>query len=475
MVNIMGKKSRIIQYIIILILATAITILMYYIKSHSKYNVDITFSSDQTVIDNPLMGLTPKASSHRLCDNTKLVFIKLTWAEWEPEEGKFDIESLENKNNIPEWKESHKHAVLRFVCDDPDDKIHMDIPGWLYDKTSKGTFYDMKKRKGYSPDYSDPVFKAYHKKALEALAEYCNRDHFISFVQLGSIGHWGEWHATDGNGNNIMPGSDICAEYANLYSELFENARLLTRRNYDFSVDNGMGVFNDMVGHNEDTEEWLDWINNGDSQETSGQTLILKPCPDIGLRSPVGGEFTSSVPMEEILGEGIGEVLQNITTSRMTFIGPMVPDYTKEEFATPTESVLKRMGYRIYPSRFKMLYNFSSNALNMSVSFRNSGNAGFYFDWPVNLVIFDKDKNMIFWQGLDIDLRTLSKDTDVTTSISVPFSETISDEFYVGINITDYDGMDHIKLAISPAEEAEFIDGAQIIYHYPIDNDNSNG
>ncbi|WP_175456548.1 DUF4832 domain-containing protein [Oribacterium sp. KHPX15] len=467
----MAKHKRLIQYIKILVLATAICLLMFYIKSKSNYNINATFSSDNTLYDNPLIGFAPMADEPDLCENSKFVYIKLTWADWEPEEGHYNIEGLEEMYNIQKWKSEHKHAVLRLICDIPGLESHMDIPEWLYSKTPTGTFYDTKMGKGYSPDYSDAVFREYHRKALEALAEYCNRDHFVSFVQLGSLGHWGEWHAKGNDGEHLMPGQDVCSEYAGLYSELFTNSICMTRRNYDFAIDLDMGVFNDMVGHSEDTAEWLDWLNNGGTQNTSGQELNFKPFSTIGLTRPVGGEFTSSVPMEEILGNGLGDVLQYVTTSRMTFIGPKVPDFTDKVNFAACDSILRRMGYRIYLSRLKMLYNYSSNTLNMSLSFRNSGNAGFYFDWPVTMVIFDKDKNRVFWQGLDLDLRTLSKDDDVTTTVSVPFSDKISDEFYVGIHVTDYDGTDNVTLAQFPAEDITYIDDVQIVYHYPDDND----
>ena len=471
MVNIMAKNRHLVQYIIIIILAAAIFILMSHIKSRSNFNVNTSYSPDNTMYDNPLIGFAPPADSLRLCEDAKLVYIKLLWSEWEPQEGQFDIKGLEEKFNIAKWKSEHKHAVLRFMCDKPGSESHMDIPAWLYDKTPTGTFYDTHSRKGYSPDYSDEVFMNYHKKAIEALAQYCNQDHFVSFVQLGSLGHWGEWHATGNNNESLMPEPAICEEYADLYSECFTNACLLTRRNYDFSVEQGMGVFNDMVGHSEDTAEWLEWLKDGGDQETSGGDMNYKPCPDIGLTSPVGGEFTSSVPMEEILGTGLGDTLQYITTSRMTFLGPKVPDFTDEQNAASVDSILRRMGYRIYPSRFTMIYNYASNSLDMSFSFRNSGYAGFYFDWPVNLMIFDKDRQKVFWQELDIDLRTLTSSNDVTAYASVPFSGITQDEFYIGINITDYDGTDNIKLAIDSPDDPEYIDGVQIIYHYPVDND----
>ena len=459
------SKSTTAQYIAIPVLAIIIALMLLYIFMRSKLNTDITFAPDLTVTDNPLMGFAPDATNTELCEEANLVFIEISWKDFEKEDGVFDFEGIEKKYNISKWKSENKHAVLRFVCDIPGQYDHYDIPKWLYDKTGDGTHYDSELGKGYSPNYSNEVFKKYHKRAIEALAEYCNKDHFVSFVELGSIGHWGEWHAADANGKNLMPGADVCFEYATLYSENFVNACLLTRRNYDFSVDGNIGIYNDMVGAEEDTKEWLEWIKQGDIQETGGESLVLKKT-ELGKKFPVGGEFTSSVPMSQIMKKDLGDNLALISSSKMTFIGPMVPDLTSEEYAMACDSVLRRMGYRIYVSGLKTQYNFSSNEIKLTLKFQNAGNAGFFFDWPVTVHVYDKDLNEVYWEGLQVDLRQLNSVEEISSESNIPVSGDLMNEYYIGVSITDYDGNDRIILAIDQDDERVFVDNTQIIYHY---------
>lgn len=71
----------------------------------------------------------------------------------------------------------------------------MDIPEWLYEKTDQaGTWYDVEFGKGFSPDYNKEQFIAYHRKAVEAMGEHWGQDGLISYIELGDLGHWGEWH-----------------------------------------------------------------------------------------------------------------------------------------------------------------------------------------------------------------------------------------------------------------------------------------
>ncbi len=464
------KKSTLIEYVLILVLGIAIALIIFHITSRSDLNIDASFAPDMTLTDNPLMGYAPEATNDGLCERTDLVFITITYAEWEPREGYYDIASLEKKYTINRWKEEGKHAVIRFMCDVPGDRDHIDIPKWLYDRTGNGTHYNTELGRGYSPDYSDATFKRSHKKAIEQLAEYCNRDHFVVFVELGSLGHWGEWHTSDSNGKSLMPDADVCLEYAQMYSDSFVNARLLMRRSYDIAVNGRMGFYNDMVGSKEDTDEWLEWFKNGGTQETEGKYLDISPVSSYGREEPVGGEITSSIALDEMLSDKMGDVLAMISSSNMTFIGPMVPDLSSEEDALAAESILRRIGYRIYVSRIRSQYDFSDDIMNLEITLKNAGRAGFFFDWPVTVYIFDADMQQIYWEGLNIDIRDLNTEDEITAVSRVPVSQEMRDEFYLGVSITDYDGEDCIRLAIDSEETKEMVGNIQIIYHY-IDED----
>ena len=462
----MAKRNMVIQYLILFILAVSIISIIIFILQRTQLNDDVKYSADLTVDNNPLMGYAPRADHVLLCEQANLVYILLTWEEWEPEDGVYDIAGLENRFHIERWRSEGKHAVIRFVCDIPGNADHIDIPGWLYDKTGNGIHYNNSCGMGYSPDYSDKTFREYHDRALRALADYCNRDGFVSFVQLGSLGHWGEWHATSNVGTSIMPDEQICAEYASVYSESFTNALLMTRRNYSFAVDNGMGFFNDMIGAESDSATWLDWLENGGVQHTEGNDLILKPVGNWGRTEPVGGELTSSVPMDVLMGDGIGTVLETVSRSGQTFIGPMVPGLTNEDYSEAVESVLRRMGYRIYVSNLRTRYDFASSMLDLHLTFRNAADAGFFFDWPVYVCVYDKDLNLTSRQELSIDLRDLNTADMLNTTAQLPIDDELRKEYYLGIEIKDPDFDKRVMLAIDTEEDLMSDDGVQIIYHY---------
>ncbi len=427
---------------------------------HLSAKADYTF--EDVSYKNPLQGFAYPAEDTENGQEGQLVYIGLTWAQWEPHPGVFDVEGLEEKFHIEQWKKEGKHAVLRFICDIPGSEPHMDIPQWLYERTGDGVFYDMDYGKGYAPVYENTDFVEAHKKALEALGEYCSKDTFVSYVELGSLGHWGEWHTKYSAGVPAMPDEDVCWEYANQYADNFVHARLLMRRNYVMAVEGKMGVYNDMTGAAEDTQEWLDWQKNGGAYEVPGRKIPYAPIEDIWKLSPVGGEFTSSVPMEEMLTDRLPETLSLIGKSHMTFLGPKCPE--GEETQLPgTREVEKLLGYRYWISQMEVKMDYFGQSFEVKLVWENNGSAPIYFEWPAMMYVYDKDGNQKYWEEINIDLTKLAPGEQITTSSRFPFNDLFREGYTIGIGILNPESE---KPEIELAMNKEYRKGINLIYQY---------
>lgn len=350
---------------------------------------------------------------------------------------KFQYESVKEDNYLDMWREQGKKVVLRFVCDVPGELEHLDIPDWLYEITGDGTNYDMDYGKGYSPNYSNNIFIDAHEKAIKALGENFGQDSFVCYVQLGSLGHWGEWHVKYDEGIIPIPKSEISVEYVKPYIEAFPNAKILMRRPFEMVKAYGLGVYNDMTGHEDSTLVWLDWINNGGSYDEAEEPLILNAVSDIWKTSPVGGEFTSSISMKEMLTTEIERTLWLLKETHMTFIGPKTLKANDEmiEYQEETAQILKNLGYRYGVTSCKVKYNSWTNKMYMDLIFENRGTAPMYFDWPVYIYILDEKKNTISKIPLDVDLRTISQNESHNISISFPWEMNKKETLAIGIGI----------------------------------------
>ncbi len=419
-----------------------------------KWKIEYTYSDEAYC--NPLTGYAPSADYYEAALPESLVYIDVTWAQWEPEEGVYAWDQVAEDNYLKEWKSMGKHGVLRFVCDMPGDEAHRDIPEWLYEQTEDGAAYEISYGRGYCPDYSNPVFIEKHERALKALGEKCSEDGFIAYVELGSLGHWGEWHIKEEEGLPEMPDEEICAQYVRQYEQAFPNARMMMRRNYAVGMEKGFGVFNDMTGMEEDTREWLDWMENGESCQGD---LRCQPVEKIWNQAPVGGEFTSSLPMEEMLGSRLEKTLSLIRESHMTFIGPKCP--VKEEALTDgAEAVRSSLGYRIWIKSMTVKESRFSDTLEICLVWRNDGAAPMYFDWSVVLYVRNSPDQEYQTQKTGLSLSELLPGKEIQTVTDMPWKRAEKEQITIGIGIIDPDtGKPCVRLAM----EGEYTDGIQIL------------
>ncbi len=406
-----------------------------------------TFTYEKTgeVFKNPLMGFAPCADYIDAVGDNTLVYVDVTWRELEPEQGVYDFEGIREDNLLERWQSEGKNVVFRFVCDVPSNEEHMDIPDWLYELTGDGTFYDTSYGMGYSPDYENETFIEYHEKAVRALGEAFGQDSFFAYIELGSIGHWGEWHVRYDAGIERIPSWEVCMRYVTPYLEAFPNARVLMRRPFEAVSELGLGVYNDMAGDESATMEWLGWIEEGGSYDEAKEPLTLDACPAVWEYAPVGGEFTSGITMEELLVTEQERTLALLEASHMTFLGSMCPIACGEEVTYPAETkkILEKIGYRYGVTKADFSYNKWSEKMKITVELENTGVAPMYFDWPVCLYRLDEDGSVAERFETDFALSAIAQGMKQETTVEflLPKEELAEDgkipEFAIAIENPD--------------------------------------
>lgn len=412
-------KKRFYLVFIGLLLLIAILYSIYQIRYVSK--ISISYEQTNGPLYNPMMGFAPNADYEALVGENTLVFVEITFRELEPEEGVFAFDEIREKFMLERWKSEGKQVVFRFICDNPEEEEHMDIPDWLYEKTKDGDFYDSSYGKGYSPNYANETFIEYHEKAIKALGEEFGQDSFFCYIELGSIGHWGEWHVSYTEGIRRLPKEAICEEYVKPYVEAFPNAILLMRRPFRMVQTYNMGVFNDMTGEPVDTAEWLDWIEHGGTYDSPEEPHSLVASKNLWELRPVGGEFTSALTMKEMLETERGRTIGLLDQSHMTFIGPMMPTM-EDDLASYEEDkniVLQHLGYRYAVDTCKITLDKLFKKVKIEVTLANYGVAPMYVNWPVYLYRLNEDLQVIEKQQIPIDLTKLAGGEKKTLSLTI--------------------------------------------------------
>ncbi|MEG0766916.1 MAG: DUF4832 domain-containing protein, partial [Clostridia bacterium] len=258
------------------------------------------YRPSEAALVNPYMGNLAWANDLSAHEQPfTLVYADLTWKEFEPKEGFYDFDTFEKNNNLAMWRAQGKHVVFRFVLDMPGTSAHRDIPDWLYRATGKdGKKYHISYGKGYSPNYENPLLIARHREAIAALGARYGDDPLFAFVELGSLGHWGEWHTHPKL--PPMPLEDIRDAYIAPYVDAFPAAHLLFRRPFRMAETLRAGLFNDTTGALESTMTWLGWIEAGGAYNETGEPDALVPMPDAWKRAPIGGELATSMTTSQL-------------------------------------------------------------------------------------------------------------------------------------------------------------------------------
>lgn len=369
------------------------------------------YKESQATFGNPLMGYVPSAWYNEVSEDISLLYMDITWAELEPEEGVYNWASIDEENQISRWRKEGKHLVLRFVCDIPSDEEHMDIPEWLYEKSGKaGKWYDGEYGKGFAPDYNSPTIISCHKKAVRAIGEHFGQDGLISYVELGSLGHWGEWHVNYSEGIQRIPREAVRDKYILPWTEAFPDAMILMRRPFASAEKYGFGLYNDMTGQPEATQSWLGWINNGGEYDQTGEKNVIVPMKDFWKTAPSGGEFTSSLSMEEMLDTNLSGTVEMIREAHTTFLGPKIPD---ENYVDGYKEVLKNMGYRLWISMAELKNTAKGSRLKLT--WENSGVAPMYKEWPVYVYIEDESGKLVEKSRISIKISSLLPGEKATT------------------------------------------------------------
>ena len=133
---------------------------------------------------------------------TGCVYFRLPWCLLEPEEGVYRWDLFDSY--AAPWVAASKQVGFRLTC--CESRYAYATPEWVRKAGAKGWFFKMKMFKVFGreppgedleiwePDYGDPVFLAKLENFLKAFARRYDGKPYVAFVDVGTVGMWGEGH-----------------------------------------------------------------------------------------------------------------------------------------------------------------------------------------------------------------------------------------------------------------------------------------
>ncbi|MDD3214725.1 MAG: DUF4832 domain-containing protein [Eubacteriales bacterium] len=383
--------------------------------SATAATVTVAYRASDRELVNPFIGSAAWANDDGEREQPfTLVYANLRWADFEPEEGVYDFAAFEEANHFKKWRAEGKRLILRFVLDVPGSKKHLDIPKWLYNQTKDGQYYKVSYGRGYCPDYANETLIAAHRRAVAALGARYDGDPFVAYVELGSLGHWGEWHVHPSAG--VMPPETVRDRYAQAYTDAFTTAKLMMRRPFRFAMQNGLGLYNDTTGDARATETWLGWIANGGTYGETDEPDALAAMPEGWQTAPVGGELTTAVTKDSLLSETLSQTLALLERSHASWVGPgsFVNTERNGPLQTALDQVNRLLGYRLRVASAVL----DTAAQTLTLTWANDGSAPFYFGWTPALRLTDSDGASRVLP-LKTDLLSILPGSNVTETVDI--------------------------------------------------------
>ena len=402
------------------------------------------------VLLSPGMGYAPWANSDEAEEiQTTLVYVELRWADWEPTEANYDIDYVNEEYRLNTYREQGRQVVFRFICDNPSNTDHIDIPDWLYQATGgDGYHYDTSYGKGYSPNYRNETLIAAHRKAIAALGEAFGGDNFFCFIELGSLGHWGEYHVNISEGVPQLPNYDIRNEYIMPYLAAFPNARFLTRYPLVETVKYGFGLYNDMTGDPEETDYWLSQMTGGIWEQTGLPEQANTT--EAWKTQPIGGEFASTKSDSFYLHDNLSVTLEKLRESHQSFIGPkIIVNETNVDYSSASKAILTTLGYRYYVSKAEVDVSSEENII-VSAAVCNEGIAPIYGSYAVQMSLRDDEENIVWTSEIpEFELDKLLPNESHCGSASINREELDDDTVYtLTVSITNEQGDAVVPMAM---------------------------
>jgi hypothetical protein len=168
------------------------------------------------------------------------LYIRLAWAYLEPKEGEYDWTVIDRI--IAKWTAHGLGNSFRISCKETStDRVEQQFatPRWVMEAGAKGGYYWRGEVAGtdkpWEPVWDDPIFLAKLEKFLAAFAARYDGQPWLRYVDIGSIGDWGEGHTWAGSRKVLS--FPVRKLHVDLYLKYFKRSPLVISDDYVHALD----------------------------------------------------------------------------------------------------------------------------------------------------------------------------------------------------------------------------------------------
>ncbi len=319
---------------------------------------------------------------------SSIAYFRWYWDELEPQKEKFNWDMVDSA--LAAARAAGQRVAIRIMPANG----HSGVPEWYRKTGAKGYFYvpeaaqlGNEKSVNWMPDHADPLYARYMGGLVREFAKRYDGHPDIDHMDVGSYGHWGEWHLSFISERERYP-FKIKKMIIDWYLDNFKKTPLVIPEDAEdgliYATKNGTGWRADCMG---DYGPSYVADKNGYKQSNNWNLMtrylqLPEKYPSVGnawKKSPVAFETCGNIESWVRAGRDI-EYIYSVCLKLHTsiFHGTTIPP----EWWPATEKFLKRMGYRLVVrllSHEKWLE--PGDTLNVKMTIDNIGVAPLYREY----------------------------------------------------------------------------------------------
>lgn len=348
--------------------------------------VSKTFQEAKGVVKNYGQGFL---SSNRF--ESTITYLRLQWDELEPGKGVYNWERIDQVIRGLDLSKGESLAI-RIMCCSSHSSGKYCTPQWVFDEGAQGKLYVAGDGGGPSggerieridPYYDDPIFMKYHSEFIRKLGARYNGSPYLSVVDIGSYGNWGEWHA------DFAPAvsNDILKQYVDWYVQAFPDTKMVFMTDgtetLPYALQFGVGLRRDGVGSPKLAQEWA-----GSDRYKDAPTM-----GEAWQHAPVIFEWWGNYDYLQSVGWSFEESVNFMKTNHASIVNDNIGNVPDDKMPVLNE-LAEVLGTRLVLNSIENNSVINrGDSLAIKLSFSNKGVAKLYRDYVLRITVLDATGN----------------------------------------------------------------------------------
>ncbi len=338
---------------------------------------------------------------------------------------------------IEQWSAVGVRVAFRITCMENggyDKRQYFATPRWVLEAGAEGKFGEY----GWEPNFDDPIFLTKLENFHKAFAARYDGNPNVVYVDIGSLGVWGEGHTLKSSQNYWE--LDTVRKHCDIYLRYYKNTQLVVNdemigyvRGYEgqrtmlsYLKGQGVTIRDDSIGGSEQTTMYENSVESPEYFEQFKNTApIILECEHF----------------DEMMRDNTwmyGRILEGaIKQCSATYVGfhGDAENFLYENLGV-AEKLANQMGYWFFVDELSTAEN--NERLNLNLKICNRGAAVAYEKYKLMLYLTDAVGNRTEYSVDSFDATTATPEMVKEYSIDIDTTELAKGSYTVGIRMSDH-------------------------------------